>query len=63
MNNKISIEKKVLNPKEAAEILGVSSSTIRRWMREKTIVGSKIGGRWMITIDQVEKIIQKINKG
>lgn len=33
---------------EVAAELGVSSSTVRRWLREQKIEGQRIGKRWLV---------------
>jgi excisionase family DNA binding protein len=37
-----------INPKEAAEILGVTLDTIRRWLRDGELQGVKFGRLWRI---------------
>jgi excisionase family DNA binding protein len=33
-------------PKQLAKLLDVSVSTIRRWIRDGTLTGYRLGGRW-----------------
>lgn len=35
-------------PKEAARKLGVSEGTVRRWLRDGVIKGTKVGGTWLV---------------
>ena len=41
----------LLSPQQAADRLGVSLDTIRRWIRAKKVRAFKIGGRWKIPLD------------
>lgn len=41
-------EQRWLTTDEVAESLGVSRSTVRRWLREQKIAGHRIGKRWLV---------------
>ena len=41
----------LLSPQQAADRLGVSLDTIRRWIRAKKLRAFKLGGRWKIPLD------------
>lgn len=37
-------------PKQAAERLGMSAETVRRWLRDREIPGRKIRGTWFVPV-------------
>jgi excisionase family DNA binding protein len=41
-------EHRWLTTDEVAENLGVSRSTVRRWLREEKLAGHRIGKRWLV---------------
>lgn len=47
--------KELLSSQEFAKRAGVSPSTISKWLRSGKIEGSKQGGKWMISADQLNK--------
>ncbi len=54
------VEKKVVSAPEAAKILNVTPVTIRRWLKDGILIGDKLGGRWLITIEEVQNVIDRI---
>lgn len=46
--------RKTLSAKEAAELLGKSTSTIYRKLKKGDLIGQKIDGRWVIAADSVK---------
>lgn len=44
------------SPKEYALLTGVAEITVRRWLREGTLRGTKIGRRWLIPYAEIERI-------
>lgn len=55
------MSEKMLTPENAAERLQVKPSTIRKWLRNGTLKGVKIGMLWRIsesTIEEYEKAAQ-----
>ena len=52
-NNKTS---RYITTREAAERLGVSLDTIRRWIKQGKLRGKKIVGRWKVLAEDVEKL-------
>jgi excisionase family DNA binding protein len=52
-----SIEPAMVRPDEVAKILGVPSSTIRRWLREGKIRGVQISRTWLIPKEEVNRIL------
>lgn len=48
----------VLRPDEVAVLLGENVQTIRKFAREGTIPGAKIGKKWYFERDTVKKIIE-----
>lgn len=43
----------LLSSQEFAEKIGVSTSTVSKWLRSGKLKGSKQGGKWMISADQL----------
>lgn len=56
--NQNSINTNLLNVNQAAQFLGVSVGTIRRWARTKVLTGLKVGirGDWRFTKEDLLKI-------
>jgi excisionase family DNA binding protein len=53
----MSTEKQFLTVREAADILLVTESTIRKWLREGTLRGQNLGGRaWRIPSEAIEEV-------
>lgn len=50
---------KLLTPKEAAEILGISPSTLMHWLRQNKLKGVKVGKYWRISEDEIREFIKK----
>ena len=51
------INNKVLTPEETAELLRVSSKTVRDWLRSGKLKGIKIGRQWRINELQINDIM------
>ena len=49
----------LLTPQQAADRLGISLDTIRRWIRAKKLRAFKIGGRWKIPLDALNVSAQE----
>lgn len=41
-------EQRWMTTDEAAQNLGVSRSTVRRWLKEQRLSGNRIGKRWLV---------------
>lgn len=50
-----------LNVKEAAEILGVHSGTLKRLCREKKLTAEKVHNGWLIHNDIVQSFAKRYN--
>lgn len=50
---------KVYTIEEVATALGVSPLTIGRWLREKKLIGTKLGKKWRITESDLQDFINK----
>jgi excisionase family DNA binding protein len=50
---------KVYTPEEAAQILKLSTRTIREYLRTGKITGAKIGKEWRITEEQIRKFLDR----
>lgn len=55
-------DKKILSVPEFSEIIGTPETTIRRWLREGKLKGTRIGRKWLIPITEAEKIINPPDK-
>lgn len=42
-----------MTPDEAAVVLRVHAETVKRWLRQKKLVGRKIGGLWRVPAGEV----------
>ena len=47
-----------LTAQEFAKNAGVSPATVSKWLREGTIAGKKVSGKWSIPSSELAKIIQ-----
>src|SRR5262245_7832996 len=43
---------------QAAERLGISIPTVKRWIERGTLAGGEFGGRWLVTAESVERVIR-----
>lgn len=52
---------RLFSPKEVAEILGVDIYTVRRWLRDETMKGIKIGKgkHWRVTYEELQRVLQE----
>lgn len=50
---------KVYTPEEAAQILKLSTRTIREYLRTGKITGAKIGKEWRITEEQIREFLDR----
>jgi len=53
------MEHRLLTIAEAAEVLRVSQSTLRRWIRLGLIPSRKLGRRRLLLASEIEKVIEK----
>lgn len=51
----MSDPKAMLTTSQFAKKAGVSTSTVSKWIRSGKVEGTKQGGKWMISEDQLEK--------
>jgi hypothetical protein len=49
-----------LTAQEFAQNAGVSAATVSKWLREGTILGKKISGKWSISSDELAKVGQSL---
>ena len=47
------------SPKEVARILNVHVKTVRRYLRDGTIKGQKIGGSWKVSAEEIEQQLHR----
>lgn len=50
---------RLLDPKEAAKIMAVTSRTIKEWLRRGELTGVKVRKLWRIRESDLEQFIQK----
>ena len=49
--------KRLLTPDQVASKLGVSSRTVRRWLREKKLKGLRAGRQWLVAPKALETFL------
>lgn len=47
--------KEMYSPQEVAKILDVHVKTVRRYLRDGTLMGQKVGGAWKIPASEIKK--------
>jgi len=50
---------RLLTPKEAAEIMAVTSRTVKEWLRQGELTGVKIRNLWRIKESDLEQFIRR----
>jgi len=50
---------KIFTVEEVSEILKVTTLTLRRYLRSGELKGSKIGGQWRISQEQINDFLDK----
>ena len=49
---------KLYSPEEAADMMGVNAATVRAWLRDGKLKGSKLGGRiWRISEEAIRDFV------
>lgn len=51
--------KKLFSPGEVANLLDIHVKTVRRYLRDGTLKGIKIGGSWKISEEELEKSVEQ----
>ena len=51
-------ERGVLTTGQAAERLGVSIPTVKRWVERGALVGGALGRRWLVSAESVERLVR-----
>jgi excisionase family DNA binding protein len=51
-------ERGFLSTGQAAERLGVSLPTVRRWIERGVLVGGSTGGRWVVSTESVDRLLR-----
>ena len=46
-----------LTVEEVAVALRIHRATVTRWLKEKKLIGRKVGRRWLISKEDYEKIV------
>ena len=47
----------------AALALGVTDSTVKRWLHNGTLQGAKIGRKWIFDRDYIRTLVQPVGSG
>jgi len=55
--DKTQLERKAYSPKEVMERLGISQTTIYRWLESGQLPAVKIGKLWRIPVDALEELL------
>jgi excisionase family DNA binding protein len=45
-----------------AEIFHAHTATVRRWLINKTLHGKKIGKKWLVPVEEVERLREAIKR-
>jgi len=53
--------KKLYTVENIAEMTGLTSRTIRNYLKDGSLKGSKIGGQWRFTMDNIKKLFDDAN--
>jgi excisionase family DNA binding protein len=56
-----TLQKQVYSPEEVSKILGKSLETVRRWLRDGTLAGTKLGRSWIVSNAEIERILRNKN--
>jgi excisionase family DNA binding protein len=51
-------ERGYLTTGQAADKLGVSIPTVKRWVERGALAGGPMGGRWLVATDSVEQLVR-----
>ncbi len=54
------IEKKLVTIDVAAKILGVSTLTVRRWLKGGWLQYKKFGGRYYINVNDIANVVESV---
>jgi len=49
--------KKIYTVKEFSEELGVPQSSVRRWLKNGELRGTKMGKKWLIPASEIERLV------
>ena len=49
--------KKIYTVNEFAEELGIPQSSVRRWLKNGNLRGTKMGKKWLIPSSEIERLI------
>lgn len=53
--------KSVLSPEQVAQVLGLSKRTVISWLQEGKLNGIKVGNRWRVREEDLDKFIDEPN--
>ncbi len=49
------VDRVTISPEEFAEATGVPSSTVRKWLRDGILRGTRVGKLWLIPVTELER--------
>lgn len=58
LNALVRPERGFLTTGQAAERLGVSIPTIKRWIERDNLAGGQLGGRWVVSQESVDRLVR-----
>ncbi len=61
--DKTQLERKAYSPKEVQEMLGISQTTVYRWLETGKLPAVKIGKLWRIPADALEELLNTAEGG
>ena len=53
---------KLYNLKELSEMLGVTTVTLRSYLKDKEIIGRKIGTQWYVTEEAIKDFLNPVKQ-
>lgn len=56
-------EREFYGSDEVAKIFHVHPATVRRWLISKTLRGQKIGRKWLIPVEDIDRLREEIKRG
>jgi len=59
INQLTKITEAYMTTKEASEALGISTETVRQWLKTGKLKGKKIGRKWWVERESVQAILEQ----
>lgn len=62
ISNSVSIRDEIMSADETAKLLGISVSTLYRWVNKGKITATKCGKGWIFRVSKVMKFVERYEK-